>query len=124
MKRSIMTAVLLLGLVAILALVGCTAAKPATSGSTPATPATGTTGGSTTVTIKNFAFDPASVTVKVGDSVTFKNEDSTAHTVTGTNFDSGQIAPSASYSQKFDTAGTFDYHCSIHPSMTGTVIVQ
>jgi plastocyanin len=88
-----------------------------------ATPTSAAAGAS--VEAKNFAFNPKTVTIKVGDTVTWTNQDSTTHTVTGDGgIDSGNLAPGKSYSKTFDTAGTFNYHCSIHPSMTGQVIVQ
>jgi plastocyanin len=78
------------------------------------------------VTIQNFAFSPASLTINVGDTVTWTNMDSVTHTATATDgsFDTGNIASGASGSVTFDTAGTFNYICSIHPNMTGTIIVQ
>ena len=83
-------------------------------------------GGGDAVTIKNFAFGPASLSVAAGSSVTWTNDDSTAHTVTADDgsFDSSSIAPGSTFSQTFDTAGTFAYHCSIHPNMTATIEVQ
>lgn len=78
------------------------------------------------VSIANFAFDPATVTVNVGDSVTWTNNDSTAHTATagGGSFDTGTIGAGQTATVTFDTAGTFAYLCSIHPQMAGTVVVQ
>lgn len=79
-----------------------------------------------TVAIQNFAFSPATITVKVGTKVTWTNKDSAAHTVTGDTNDgpaSGTLAQNASYSFTFSKAGTFKYACSIHPDMKGTVIV-
>jgi plastocyanin len=78
------------------------------------------------VTIASFAFDPATVTVDVGDSVTWTNNDSTAHTATAGDgsFDTGNIAAGVSATVTFDTAGTFAYVCSIHPQMTGSVVVE
>jgi plastocyanin len=76
------------------------------------------------VTIEGFAFSPATVTVNVGDTVTWTNNDGTAHTATGSGFDTGNIAGGASDSVTFQSAGSFDYVCSIHPQMTGTVVVQ
>lgn len=80
-----------------------------------------------TVAIQNFAFSPISITVKAGASVTWTNKDSIAHTVTETDSQagpsSGDVAPGASYSFTFKTAGTYHYHCAIHPEMTGTVVV-
>jgi plastocyanin len=80
----------------------------------------------TAVTIAGFAFDPATVTIQVGDSVTWTNQDSTAHTATAGDgsFDTGNIGNGASATVTFDTAGTFAYACSIHPTMTGTVVVE
>ncbi len=79
------------------------------------------------VSIDNFAFSPASVTVKKGTAVTWTNEDSVAHTVTETDGqsgpNSGSLATGKTYSFTYNTAGTFKYHCAIHPEMTGTVTV-
>jgi plastocyanin len=80
-----------------------------------------------TVSIQNFAFSPADITVKKGTTVTWTNNDSTTHTVTAssgeTGPNSGNLAPGGKYSFMFATAGTFHYHCSIHPEMLGTVTV-
>jgi len=77
------------------------------------------------VEIKNFAFEPKTVTIKVGQTVTWTNQDSTTHTVTGDGgIDSDGLSKGKSYSKTFDTEGAFDYHCSPHPQMTGQVIVQ
>lgn len=78
------------------------------------------------ITIQNFAFSPTSLTVTPGTTVTWTNNDQTAHTVTvnsGTGPNSGQIMPGQSYSFTFQQAGTYPYHCSIHPQMKATVIV-
>ena len=76
------------------------------------------------VSIAGFAFNPQTITVKAGDTVTWTNNDSATHTATGAGFDTGQLGGGASGSVTFSTAGTFAYHCSIHSSMTGTVIVE
>src|SRR5215212_6245409 len=80
-------------------------------------------GKTTTVSIKNFAFNPPNATVAPGTTVTWVNNDQTAHTVTANDgaFDSGTLQPGQSYSFKFDKAGTYAYHCNIHPAMTVTV---
>lgn len=79
------------------------------------------------VTIQNFAFSPASLTVKKGTTVTWTNKDSAGHTVQETDGQSGPMSGTLSngqsYNFTFNTAGTFHYHCTIHPSMTGTVTV-
>ena len=78
------------------------------------------------VDIAGFAFSPGSVTVAVGDTVTWANADAQSHTATAddASFDTGTIAGSTSKSVTFATAGTFGYHCKIHPQMTGTVVVR
>lgn len=80
---------------------------------------------SQSVTIQDFSFTPASVTVNVGDSVTWRNTGGDPHTATSntTGFDTGTLNPGTSKTIVFGTAGTFDYHCAIHPSMRGTVTV-
>jgi plastocyanin len=76
------------------------------------------------VTIAGFAFSPGTVTVSVGDTVTWTNNDNVGHTATGDGFDTGTIGGGSSASVTFDTVGTFAYHCSIHPTMNGTVVVK
>lgn len=77
------------------------------------------------VSISNFAFMPQNITINPGMTVTWTNNDSVTHTVTADNgmFNSGNLAPGQSFSFTFPSTGTFTYHCSIHPSMTGTVTV-
>jgi LPXTG-motif cell wall-anchored protein len=78
------------------------------------------------VAIANFAFSPASVTIKVGDTITWTNNDAIPHTATASDgsFDTGTLKKGQSGSHTFATAGTFAYICSIHPNMHGTVVVQ
>jgi plastocyanin len=80
----------------------------------------------TGVDIAGFAFAPRTVTVHVGDAVTWSNSDARSHTATADDgsFDTGTISKGASKSVTFSTAGTFGYQCSIHPTMTATVVVQ
>ena len=77
------------------------------------------------VTIQNFTFTPATVTVSAGSTVVWTNHDAMSHTVTADDksFESGNIAAGASYTQTFTTAGTFTYHCAYHNNMKGTLIV-
>jgi plastocyanin len=77
------------------------------------------------VTINGYAFSPSDITVKQGATVTWTNQDSVAHTVTGNNGgpSSQQIPHGGTYSYTFNTVGTFAYHCSIHPDMTGIITV-
>lgn len=94
---------------------------PVTSGS--GTPITIPTGAST---LGNRAFSPDAADVAVGTTVTWTNTDSIAHTSTsdGAGWDSGSIAPRAQFSRTFQNAGTFPYHCAIHPGMVGTITVH
>ena len=93
------------------------------SAGTPVAPAAAAPGAS--VTIANFSFSPASLTVSAGTTVTWTNNDSTAHTVTldDGSAASGDIAGGATFQHTFTTAGTFTYHCRIHPTMTATIVV-
>ena len=78
-----------------------------------------------TVSIVNQAFQPHTLVVATGATITWQNNDAVAHTTTSTEgwFDSGQLAAGASFSHQFDKSGTFRYACSNHPSMEGVVIV-
>jgi plastocyanin len=78
------------------------------------------------VAISGFAFSPKSLTINVGDRVTWKNSDSVAHTATATGgaFDTGTIEPGSSASVRFTKAGTYRYACTPHPTMTGTIRVR
>jgi plastocyanin len=80
---------------------------------------------SAAVSIVDFAFQPASVEIATGGTVTWTNTGQAPHTVTADDgsFDSGTLSPGATFSQTFATAGTFTYHCNIHPQMTATIIV-
>jgi plastocyanin len=75
------------------------------------------------VKIQNFAFKPKTLTVAVGTKVTFTNFDSTGHNVTFSGFGSHTLGTGQAYSHKFTTAGTFKYYCSLHPDMTGKIVV-
>lgn len=79
------------------------------------------------VTISNFAFSPANITVKKGTTVTWTNQDSASHTVMETDGQPGPasstIANGQSYTFTYNSVGTFHYHCSIHHQMVGTVTV-
>jgi plastocyanin len=73
------------------------------------------------------SFSPNPSTMRVGQTVAWKNGDSTAHTATqdASRFDSGTIAAGATSSpMTMSTAGTFTYHCTIHPGMVGSLVVQ
>jgi plastocyanin len=127
--------------IGVLFIVGCTnyqasnvpAAPPATVQSTsptdrPAIPAPVNTNPQThAVAISNFAFSPITITINAGDTVIWTNNDNAQHTVTSDNggaLNSATISNGGTYSHAFLTPGTYAYHCSIHASMKGTVIVQ
>jgi plastocyanin len=76
------------------------------------------------VTISDFQFAPASITVEMGDTVTWTNAGPTAHSATGDSFDTGIFSEGQSRSETFNEAGTFSYICTPHPQMKGTVTVQ
>ncbi len=80
----------------------------------------------TEVKIDNFSFGPGTLTVPVGTTVTWTNRDDIPHTVVSTDgvFKSKVLDTDEKFSYTFGKAGTFPYFCSIHPKMTGKVIVQ
>ena len=99
----------------------------------PAKPAAVTTqvpaGGGSTVNIKDFAFNPNTLMVKTGTTVTWVNLDSAPHTIASdpgspVAFSSDSLFTGGSYRFTFSQPGTFAYHCTIHPKMRGTIIVQ
>lgn len=108
----------MLGLIAVLIvaellLAGCTSTQP------PAGNATGST-----VAIQNFAFNPATLTVKAGATVKWTNEDAAPHQINSGTFNSQSLNTGDSFEFKFDTPGAYNYTCSIHPSMKGAIVVQ
>ncbi|HEX4559161.1 MAG TPA: cupredoxin family copper-binding protein [Mycobacterium sp.] len=128
MLRKHRAAVLAVG---VLLLAGCSASRPTASTSTsmpmasasataPAAPVSGNQ-----VNIDGFAFVPASLTVSAGTTVTWTNRDEEPHTVAASDgsFHSPGMGTGATFTHTFGTAGTFDYVCSIHPMMHGTVVV-
>ena len=122
MKKHLRLFIPLLVLMMILA--ACSA-KPTPAILTPE-PGTSTTGSSgVEVAIKDFAFNPPDLSIKVGTTVTWTNNDGVGHTVTSTDgvFESGVLAKGQTFSYTFNTAGTFPYHCTPHQNMTATITV-
>ena len=78
------------------------------------------------VWMQNMAFNPLSLTVPVGTTITWSNKDGYAHTVTSdsTLFDSGNVNGSGTFTYQFTKAGTFAYHCNIHANMHANIIVH
>ena len=96
------------------------------SGNNLQTPSGGSINPANTVNIENFAFSPGTLTIKVGQTVTWTNKDSTSHTVTsdsGNELISSTLSNSQTYTHTFNSVGTFNYHCSIHTSMKASIIV-
>ena len=110
MRKSIYLAALALVLIVVMA---------------PGATAQGMTTTTTQVSIQDFFFSPANVSVPAGTTVTWVNEGNVPHTVTSDDgqFDSGVLMPGDSYTVMFKGQGTITYHCMIHPSMTGSVTV-
>lgn len=93
----------------------------------PETGGTSNEAGTYEVVIANFAYSPAELTIKVGESVTFTNQDSAPHTATARERDvlqTGRLDQGESITITFDTPGTYEYFCEFHPNMSGTIIVE
>ncbi len=89
------------------------------------TPILAPTAGIAEVTIQNFAFSPAEITVAMGSTVRWTNQDGTAHTVKAADgsWTSPNIDQGGTFEKVFDKPGTYDYICGIHPTMKGRIIV-
>jgi plastocyanin len=103
---------------------GSSSTPPSSPTPTPGSMPVSIVSGSRTLTTTAYAPNP--VNIAVGGSLTWTNNDTIAHTATDNNggWDSGSIAPGGQFTRTFSTAGTFAYHCTIHPNMVGTVNVQ
>jgi plastocyanin len=120
---------LLLCALAALVAAGCGGGSSGSSGTSSAAATSSSAGGGGAVTIKmaNIAFDPKSTTVKVGQKVTWVNDDSVDHNVTansGADFKSKNFGKGGSFSFTPTKAGTIKYVCTIHPGMEATLTVQ
>jgi plastocyanin len=82
--------------------------------------------GETSLTIDNFTFKPATITVPLGTRIVWENDDDIPHTVVETTgkFHSPALDTEDKFSFTFDKAGTFEYFCGLHPRMTGKVVVM
>lgn len=96
---------------------------PSPSGGSTGTPVSIVRGAQSLTTT---AYAPNPLSVSVGSSVTWTNNDSTSHTSSSDNgaWNSGSIPPGGTFTTTFSSPGTFKYHCAIHPNMVGTVTVQ
>ena len=99
---------------------------PGTTSPEPSSPSQPPTVSVMNVTIQNFAYNPKTLTIPAGTTVTFTNMDSVGHTATqdGGGFDTGMIAPGQFQSVIFSESGTYAYHCTPHPGMKATIIVE
>ena len=82
--------------------------------------------GGAKVSIANFAFTPGEITIAPGETVTWTNDDGAPH---GLEYNDGAkgvdpLLPGSSFTRRFDQAGTYEYNCSVHPYMTGRVVVR
>ncbi len=92
------------------------AEEPATGGTAaPAPPGA--------LEMRDFSYSPSSITIRAGGTLTWFNSGLAPHTVTASGFDSGLVQPGGSYRRTFDTPGTYNYLCTIHPQMRGVVVV-
>jgi plastocyanin len=130
-----------LAIAALIALAGCSSGSTSTpnalasaaapsaaapSTAAPSAAASAPAAGAAAVAIKDFTFNPATIQAKVGQNITWTNQDSTPHTVTldDKSVDSGNIATGATFSHAFTQAGSYPYHCEIHKQMVGTITVS
>ena len=139
-----------LGLIAVVAFVGCSSASSAPSASPTPSPSPTASPKPVAISIKSFAFNPATVEVVKGTTVTWTNEDPVNHTITtGTpppsapplpsgasptpspslstgdgRISSGRIQAANTFSFTFNEAGIFTYFCSVHPRMVATITVK
>ena len=125
---------ILLALCAVVALAaaGCgssnssSTSSGSSSGASTSTAAASSSGGGVTIKMQNIAFDPKAVTVKVGQKITWTNDDSTDHNVTansGPDFKSDNFGKGGTFSFTPTKAGTIKYVCTIHPGMDATLTV-
>ncbi len=108
---------LILGVLLVIGVVaasGCTSTNQSTNQS------------GNTVVMQNMSYNPSTLNVKVGTTVTWVNKDSVTHDVVSDTglFNSGTLTNGMSYNYTFNQTGSYPYHCTIHPSMTGTIVVS
>ncbi len=116
MKTKIFYSGVLVILLAAITFISCSKSSYNSGNMAPAT---------ASVSIKNMAFNPGSLSVTAGTMVTWNNSDTTLHAVIADDgsFNSGNIAIGAVYTRVFNSAGTFTYHDGLHPETTGKIVV-
>lgn len=120
MKKIILASLMLAG---VLIFSGCSLygnSAPSTPSSAPAVAPTT----ANEISIQNFAFNPATLTVAKGTTITWINNDSAPHQIKADTFNSESLGKGQKFSFTFNETGAFDYTCGIHPSMKGKIIVQ
>jgi plastocyanin len=120
MKRRLIFVFLML--VCTLMITSCTSSPSATK--TPGTPDGSQVAQNPTVSIENFSFNPAVLTVSAGTTVVWTNKDTAKHDIKSADFSSKALAKGETFEFKFDKKGTYNYSCGIHPAMTGQIIVE
>lgn len=97
---------------------------PTTSTETPVAPAS--VNGEQPVTISNFSFQPGTVTIRAGTTIVWTNQDTAPHSIAADDgsFSSESLTMNSIHRRVFTTAGSFPYHCGVHPNMRGTIVVQ
>ncbi|MHB1484984.1 MAG: plastocyanin/azurin family copper-binding protein [Saccharofermentanales bacterium] len=121
MVRKIITLFLILAF--SLGMTSCSATNTPTTGSQNTSSSAASTGGSS-VSIENFEFVPAELTVKAGTTVVWTNNDSAGHDIKADEFISPLMAKGETYSFTFTVKVTYNYICGVHPTMTGKIIVN
>ena len=118
----IVIAVIVIGAVLYYSMPSPTQSPPATT-PLPTPPSTA----DKTIVIQGSAFNPSTLTIKAGTKVIWLSNDTLPHTIvsdTGNELNSPELVKGLSYSHTFSKAGTYAYHCSIHRSMKGTIVVE
>lgn len=115
MNRTKQLLISLIAIVLMISISGCSAAKDEEPSVQP---------DEYTVIIEDYKYQPAEITIKSGETITWINKDRVKHTATGDSFDSGLFGKDESFQQQFDETGTYDYICTPHPYMKGKVIVE
>ena len=117
-KHFILVLVVIAGATVMIA--GCT------SSSNPSPGPVTSTSSQNPVAVQNYAFSPSMLTIQKGANVTWKNDDSVQHSIVSDSpaFSSPLLNTGDTYTYQFNNSGSFPYHCSIHPYMKGTIVVE
>ena len=117
---------LVIALIVLLGTAACSSAPAVTNALPTAPPSSAPVQTGASISVENFQFVPQTLTIKVGDTVTWTNNDTAGHNIAipSLNYTSDIFAQGAKSTYKFDKAGSYPYNCGVHPSMTGTVVVQ